>query len=98
MLNYYDIAFCRTGPTTRDRQLNLIADASSLTKDEFESSLRQFYNKSCPLKDETNKDNRVIHSYHTKYGCRYTKIKPIRIYAEIVDLLIFKDGYFINVG
>ena len=92
MLCYYDIAFCRIGDVNRDRQYNLIAYCMGVKKAEMEDSMRGFKQKTCPLGDSITVDNVVKYSYHLRNGCSHTKSKPVRIYAEMADLIVFDDG------
>lgn len=98
MIGYYDIAFCRVGKTTRDREYNLIAYCKDVSIDELNSSMIRFNAQGCPFTKEVSTSKLQTYSYHLKYGCKLTKSKPIRIYAELADIIIFKDGIIYNVG
>lgn len=98
MIGYYDIAFCRTGPTTRDRGYNLVAHCKGVSIDEINKSMTGFYEKKCPFSEDASTGDLERYSYHLKYGCKLTKSKPSRIYAELADLVIFDDGLLYNVG
>ena len=98
MASYYDMAFCRNGPNPRERHTNLVADASQLSISEISDTMIAFKKHSCPFSMQISPQNLLKYSFYLKRGCRETKTKPLRIYSEIVDLLIFKDGVFINVG
>jgi len=41
--------------------------------------------------------NMLRYAYHLKNGCSKTKIKPVRIYSEIADVIAFSDGIIIGV-
>lgn len=92
MLCYYDIAFCRVGDVNRDRQYNLIAYCNGVKKAEMENAMASFKGKTCPLGDTISLKNVVTYSYHLRNGCSHTKSKPIRIYAEMADMIVFEDG------
>lgn len=92
MLCYYDIAFCRVGELNRDRQANLIAYCQGVKKGEMEVAMSGFKTNTCPLGDKISLKNVVSYSYHLRNGCSHTKSKPIRIYAEIADMIVFEDG------
>ena len=98
MIGYYDIAFCRNGPSTRDRIYNLIAYCETLSIEEVESAMKKFNVETCPFRDPVKPTNVLKFSYHLRHGCRETKIKPLRIYSELADIVIFKDGVLFNVG
>jgi len=98
MIGYYDIAFCRIGPSTRDRTYNLIAYSKGVSITEIEGTMKSFNANTCPFPDRINNTNILPYSYHLKYCCRDTKIKPVRIYSELADIVIFDDGLIFNVG
>jgi hypothetical protein len=96
MMTYYDMAFCRTGPTTRDRRYNLVAYCNGVEIDEITSKMTSFNNDKCPFNLDLTPGRMLQYSYHLRDGCRKTKIKPVRIYAEIADLVAFTDGILVN--
>jgi hypothetical protein len=96
MMTYYDMAFCRTGPTTRDRRYNLVAYCNGVAIDEVTSKMEAFNNDKCPFNIPLVPNNMLQYSYHLRDGCRKTKIKPVRIYSEIADLVAFTDGILAN--
>lgn len=96
MLAYYDIAFCRTGPSTRDRRYNLVAYCNGVAIDETTSKMFAFNNEKCPFDLGYESGRMLTYSYHLRDGCRKTKIKPIRIYAELADLIAFTDGILVS--
>ena len=96
MLSYYDISFCRTGAHTRDRQYNLVADCENVPIAEVYDSLRSYNNETCPFTKPISDVG--FYSYHFKNGCSQTKSKPLRIYGELVDVIVFKDGCLYSVG
>jgi len=96
MMTYYDMAFCRTGPTTRDRRYNLVAYCNGVAIDEVTSKMEAFNNEKCPFNIPLVPNNMLQYSYHLRDGCRKTKIKPVRIYSEIADLVAFTDGILAN--
>lgn len=98
MIGYYDIAFCRVGKSTRDRSYNLVAHCENVSIDEINSSMTQFNKTKCPFIKDVSTAELEKYSYHLKYGCKLTKSKPTRIYAELADLIIFSDGIIYNVG
>jgi hypothetical protein len=98
MIGYYDIAFCRVGKTTRERNYNLIAYCQDVSIDEINSSMTDFNTRKCPFIEDLSTNMLEKYSYHLKYGCKLTKSKPTRIYAELADLVIFNDGLIYNVG
>jgi hypothetical protein len=52
----------------------------------------------CPFSSSIQVNNIEQYSYHLKHGCRETKTKPIRIYSELADILVFSDGVIFNAG
>jgi hypothetical protein len=60
--------------------------------------MTKFNNSECLFIEDYYTKNLEKYSYHLKYGCKLTKSKPNRIYAELADLVIFKDGILYNVG
>ena len=98
MIGYYDIAFCRVGKSTRERNYNLIAHCKNVSIDEINISMNKFNKTKCPFLQDVSTSQLEKYSYHLKYGCKLTKSKPIRIYVELADLIIFNDGIIYNVG
>ena len=99
MLTYYDIAFCRTGRSPRERTYNLIADCQNLSVQEITNTMLSFNNHAngCPFVGPLTDTNLLRYSFHLKNGCSKTKIKPIRIYSELADLVAFSDGAVVSV-
>ena len=98
MIGYYDIAFCRIGRSSRERQYNLVADCRTIDFSEVENSMKKFNDTSCPFQSNLSPTNILKYAYHLKHGCRETKPKPIRIYSELADLVIFSDRILFNAG
>lgn len=98
MIGYYDIAFCRVGKTTRERNYNLIAFCNDVSIDEINTTMTQFNNHKCPFVEDLTTKKLESYSYHLKYGCKLTKTKPARIHAELADIVVFNDGIIYNVG
>ncbi|MCG2594590.1 hypothetical protein LZ009_17570 [Ramlibacter sp. XY19] len=98
MIGYYDMAFCRIGKSSRERQYNLVADCRTISAAEVEDSMRAFNDSSCPFQVGITPANVLQYAYHLKHGCRETKPKPIRIYSELADLVIFSDRILFNAG
>lgn len=98
MIGYYDIAFCRVGRSTRERSYNLVAWCENVSINEIGESMTTFNNHRCPFTEPMDSASIEKYSYHLKYGCKSTKAKPARIYAELSDLVIFNDGILYNVG
>lgn len=98
MIGYYDIAFCRIGRSSRERQYNLVADCRTISFTEVEDSMKGFNDRSCPFQSGLSPRNILEYAYHLKHGCRETKPKPIRIYSELADLVIFSDRILFNAG
>ena len=71
MICYYDIAFCRNGKDTINRDYNLIAYCRNLSK----YQIKKYWDQ---LEIESIENIKVS--------------KPVRIYYEIADLIIFNDG------
>lgn len=98
MIGYYDIAFCRVGRSTRERGYNLVAHCENVSINEINSTMTQFNTHKCPFTEDLSTRSIQTYSYHLKYGCKLTKSKPVRIYAELADIVIFNDGIIYNVG
>lgn len=98
MIGYYDIAFCRIGRSTRERSSNLIAFTNGVSIREVEESMSNFNSGGCPFPNRVSSSNILKYSYHLRHGCKETKIKPVRIYAELADMIVFDDGVLFNVG
>lgn len=98
MIGYYDIAFTRFGQSTRERHYNLIAHAENVSITEVTDVMSKFVGTKCPFPNALTVKNSKMYNYHLKYGCRETKTKPVRIYAELADIVIFKDGVLFNAG
>lgn len=97
MIGYYDIAFCRNGPSTRDRIHNLVAYCNGVSINEVQDAMTNFVTTSCPFSKPVQSSNVLKYSYHLKNGCKSTKIKPLRIYSELADVVVFNDGILFNV-
>jgi hypothetical protein len=98
MIGYYDVAFTRYGKNTRDRYYNLVAYAKDVSIKEVTDVMTKFAEKTCPFVDDLNSKSSKMYNYHLKNGCKETKSKPVRIYAELADIVIFKDGVLFNAG
>lgn len=96
MMTYYDIAFCRTGPSTRDRRFNLVAYANGVNLDETTSRMEDFNQNKCLFSKGYKPSNARHYSYYLRDGCRKLKSKPIRIYGEIADLIAYEDAILMN--
>lgn len=98
MISYYDVAFTRYGKSTRDRHFNLVAYAKELSINEVTGGMSTFVERQCPFNQDLTKANSKLYNHHLRNGCKATKGKPIRIYAELADIVIFKDGVLFNAG
>ncbi|OUR87182.1 hypothetical protein A9Q81_26030 [Gammaproteobacteria bacterium 42_54_T18] len=98
MIGYYDIAFTRFGRSTRDRHYNLVAYAKNVSIHEVTDVMSSFVDNKCPFTDGLSGSNSKMYNYHLKNGCKETKTKPVRIYAELADIVIFSDGVLFNAG
>ncbi|MCP9223810.1 hypothetical protein MKP08_13765 [Erythrobacter sp. LQ02-29] len=96
MMTYYDIAFCRTGPSTRDRRFNLIAYAQGVELSETTERMKKFNDNTCLFSKGYKPSNARHYSYYLRDGCRKLKSKPIRIYGEIADLIAYEDAILMN--
>lgn len=96
MMTYYDVAFCRTGQTTRDRRYNLVAYAEGVDISETTASLEDFNTKTCLFKVGYKPSNARHYSYYLRDGCRKLKSKPLRIYGELADMVAYTDGILMN--
>jgi len=104
MLSALDYAFCRTGRTVDDRNINLIYIPGNEDDSDFEKvfaprGFNKFYEKDCPFKLNKIDDDldvgvsqQIKLSHHLQYGCTYSKIRPLKIYAHYCDLIIFKNA------
>ena len=92
MIGYYDIAFTRTGKTTRERLYNLVAFAMDVSISEVTDVMEDFNKSKCPFAKTFDPKIAKQYNYHLKNGCKETKSKPVRIYAELADIVVFKDG------
>lgn len=96
MMTYYDIAFCRTGPSTRDRRFNLVAYTNGVNLKETTDRMAEFNQKKCLFSQGYKPSNARHYSYYLRDGCRKLKSKPIRIYGEIADLIAYEDAILMN--
>ena len=97
MIGYYDIAFTRYGQSTRERHYNLVAYARDVSINEVTATMSKFI-ASSPFTKGLNKNNAKMYNYQLKNGCRAVKPKPVRVYAELADIVIFSDGVLFNAG
>ena len=98
MIGYYDIAFTRSGESTRERFYNLVAYAKDVSITEITDVMHTFNNSKCPFAAPLVQKTSKSYNYHLRNGCKETKTKPARIYAELADIIIFKDGVLFNAG
>ena len=104
MLAALDYAFCRTGPTSDERNINLVfipgnEDDSKFEKVFASEGYNLFYNKHCPFK-YTKVDNDASTasvqlnkiSHHLEYGCTYSKQRPLKVYSHYCDIIAFKNS------
>ena len=100
MMSYYDIAFCRDGSSSRDRTHNLVAYCNGVSIAEVTNAMRNFNNNSsnngCPFVQDVDASNILRYAYHLRNGCAKTKTKPIRIYSELADIIVFSDGILVH--
>lgn len=102
MIASFDYAFCRTGKTVDQRSKNLIymplnEDDSYMKRTLAKDGFNKFYKKDCPFKStevEKVQDQFKI-AHHLQYGCTFTKIKPMKIYSNFTDLMVFKDSLLV---
>ena len=104
MLSALDYAFCRIGRTVDDRNINLIYIPGNKEDTDFEKvfapkGFNKFYERDCPFKlskiDEDSDlavSQQIKISHHLQYGCTYSKIRPLKIYAHYCDLIVFKNA------
>ncbi|WP_417681999.1 hypothetical protein [Pseudidiomarina aquimaris] len=98
MIGYYDVAFTRYGQSVRDRYYNLVAYAKDVSIKEVTDVMSSFVDNKCPFANGLTPNNSKMYNYHLKNGCKETKTKPLRIYSELADIIIFKDGVLFNAG
>lgn len=96
MLSYYDIAFCRIGNSTRDRKYNLVAYCNNVNISDVTDTMSLFNSSKCPFNQPLADDKILSYSYHLRDGCSKTKTKPIRIYAELTDMVAYEDGILVT--
>ena len=53
--------------------------------------------KDCPFKSTEAKkvQDQFKIAHHLQYGCTFTKIKPMKIYSNFTDLMVFKDSLLV---
>ena len=102
MIASFDYAFCRSGPTVDQRKKNLIymplnKDDSYMKKTLAKDGFNKFYKKDCPFKSTEAKkvQDQFKIAHHLQYGCTFTKIKPMKIYSNFTDLMVFKDSLLV---
>lgn len=98
MVGYYDIAFTRSGESTRERFYNLVAYAKDVSINEITDVIDVFNKNKCPFSSPLLPKNSKSYNYHLRNSCKETKTKPARIYSELADIIIFKDGGLFNAG
>ena len=88
----FDFMFCRLGPSTYERDVNLIIDMSEVSYSEFISFAKTIHNsspiatKGIPKSDEISRL-----SLHLTEGYTHEIKDFIRQYCYAADLLILKD-------
>ncbi len=104
MIAALDYAFCRIGPTTEERDTNLIfipgnEDDSKFKKVFASEGYNSFYKKHCPLNHTTtdknaSKASKQLNkiSHHLEHGCTFSKERPLKIYSHYCDMIVFKDS------
>lgn len=96
MLTYYDIAFCRTGLSPRDRRYNLVAYCNGVSIQQTLDVMKTFNNRDCPFNRPLVDTDILRYSYHLRDGCKKTKNKPTRIYAEVADMVAYTDNILVS--
>jgi len=91
MQAFFDYCFCRIGPTTRERQHNLVLRARGVPFQAYADKYTRYWERQCPFRAGYEPDDIPLLNLHVKSGCRYTKSKALRTYGYISDMLIFDD-------
>lgn len=88
----FDFMFCRLGPSTYERDVNLVIDMSEITYDQFISFAKTIHNLSPIASKSTPKSNEISRlSLHLTEGYTHEIKDFIRQYCYAADLLILKD-------
>lgn len=91
MQAFFDYCFCRIGPSTRQRQYNLIFRARGVTFRQYADKYQTYWKRRCPFRSGEPPRDVPFLNLHIKSGCRYTKEKALRTYGYLSDMLIFDD-------
>lgn len=88
----FDFMFCRLGPTTFERDINLIVDLSELTFEEFSEYARKIHTSS-PIgnKNKPKKNEIPRYSLHLTEGYNHEIKDFIRQYCYAADMIVLKD-------
>ncbi|MFQ6132130.1 MAG: hypothetical protein ACE5R4_08845 [Armatimonadota bacterium] len=91
MQAFFDYCFCRIGPSTSERQQNLVLRARGVPYRTYASKYALYWERRCPFRAGYEPQDIPLLNLHVKSGCRYTKSKALRTYGYISDMLIFDD-------
>lgn len=88
----FDFMFCRLGPSTYERDVNLIIDMTEITYDEFISFAKTIHNSSPISSDTLPKSDEISRlSLHLTEGYTHEIKDFIRQYCYAADLIVLKD-------
>ena len=88
----FDFMFCRLGPSTYERDINLIIDMSEITYDEFISFAKAIHSSSpigVAARPKSSEISRL--SLHLTEGYTHEIKDFIRQYCYAADILVLKD-------
>lgn len=103
MLSFFDYVFCRTGRWVEERSRNLAymplgAGVSSIMDEFCSTGYHRFWQDRCPFAVDrvpTVAEQFQI-SHHLQYGCVFTKMKPLRIFGDLSDMIVFQDCVLVS--
>jgi hypothetical protein len=89
----FDYMFCRLGPTTYERDCNLVIDLSVLKFKDMAAYHKEVWKKS-PLQYTSLKDIHDIPTYtmYLKEGSAQVLKNVLRVYAFAADMILYRDG------
>jgi hypothetical protein len=100
MFAWFDFAFCRSGPTPEEREINLIyfptkaGKARSISPDFANKGYRRYwqYTSSLRLTRPLRLEEQFQISHELRFGGIYRMNKPLRVFGYLADLIVFDDA------
>jgi hypothetical protein len=93
----FDYLFCRVGPSTEERDANLVADLTVLHFADFAEYVADTWDRS-PLREKAYgqiKDRMPVYALHLADGPQQVTKNFVRLYSFAADIIVFSDGMLV---